>query len=122
MTGPRQGGFTLTELIVVTVVGAILIAATLQVLVTNQRVYTALNAQIQGTQTIRGALEVLSSELREISPSGGDILAMDTDSLRIRGVRGVGLICHDTASGVAVWRVFKIGEGFASGDSVRVFD
>ena len=40
-------GFTLTELIVVTVLGALLIMAALQVLITNQRTYTAQSAQIQ---------------------------------------------------------------------------
>ena len=121
MRSSRRGGFSLIELIVVTVLGALVISATLQVLITNQRLYTAQNAQIQGTQAIRAALEVLTNELREVSPAGGDLLGMDDDSLRVRAARGVGLICHDTASGVAVWRVLKIGDWFASSDSVFVF-
>ena len=114
-------GFTLVELIIVTVLGALLISATLQILITNQRTYTAQNAQIQGRQAMRGVLAVLSSELREISPAGGDLLAMNTDSLRIRVARSLGLICNDTTLGTTSFRVMKIGDWFAAGDSVHVF-
>ena len=75
-------GFTLIELLVVVVVGSIVLLATLQVLLTNQRIYTAHNARVQGSQSTRAALAVLTSELREISPPGGDLLMMDVDSFK----------------------------------------
>jgi len=121
MMRKRNGGFTLAELVVVTVLGGVLIASTLQILVTNQRTYTAQNAQIQGTQAMRAALEILSGELREVSPLGGDIIKMSGDSLRVRAARKVGLICHDSVLGNRVWRVLQIGDWFSAGDSVHVF-
>ncbi|NCG33995.1 MAG: prepilin-type N-terminal cleavage/methylation domain-containing protein, partial [Proteobacteria bacterium] len=121
MTIRGRRGFTIIELVVVTVLGGLLIVSTLQILIINQRTYTAQNAQIQGTQAIRIALEVLSSELREVSAQGGDIVAMNSDSLRIRAPRKIGLICNDSVIGNRVWRVLQIGDWFSAGDSVFVF-
>jgi prepilin-type N-terminal cleavage/methylation domain-containing protein len=120
MTRGRRG-FTMIELLIVVVLGALILAATLQVLITNQRIYTAQNSQIQGTQSMRAALAVLSTELREISPPGGDLLRMDNDTVRIRAQRAIGVVCHDTVLGVPTFRAFLIGDTIFSGDSVSVF-
>lgn len=117
----RRGGFTLVELIVVAVLGAILISATLQVLIINQRTYTAQNAQIQGQQAVRAALEVLTAEFREISPSGGDLVSMGASELRVRVGRTFGLICHDTTRGTPTFRVMRFGDWMNERDSVFVF-
>ncbi|NJD18215.1 MAG: prepilin-type N-terminal cleavage/methylation domain-containing protein [Gemmatimonadetes bacterium] len=117
----RRAGFTLVELIVVTVLGALLIGATLQVMVTNQRTFTAQNAQIQGQQSVRAAMEILTQELREISPEGLDIYQMSSTRLRIRASRGFGLICHDTTRGTPTFRVLKVGNWIGAADSVVVF-
>ncbi|MDH3271406.1 MAG: prepilin-type N-terminal cleavage/methylation domain-containing protein [Gemmatimonadota bacterium] len=92
MTRDRRG-FTLIELLVVTVLGALVVGAALQVLITNRRAYTAQTATISGQQSTRMAVEVLFAELREVSPSGGDILAMSGDSIRVRLMRKFSIIC-----------------------------
>lgn len=120
MTTDRRG-FTLVELIVVTVLGALLIGATLEVLITNQKTYTAQNAQIMGQQATRAVLGVLMAELREVSPEGGDLVAMASDTLRIRVARRLGLICNDTARGVRTFRAIKVGDWILDEDSVHVF-
>ena len=58
MTRNRKG-FTLVEMLVVTVLGALVLAAALQVLITNQRTYSAQSATIAGQQSTRIALELL---------------------------------------------------------------
>jgi len=116
-----RSGFTLVELLVVTVLGAILIAATLQVMVMNQRTYTAQNAQIQGQQSLRAAMDILTQELREVSPGGLDIYQMSSIRLRIRASRSFGLICHDTTRGTATFRAMKVGNWIGATDSVVVF-
>ena len=63
MTRDRRG-FTLIELLIVVVLGSLILAAALQVLITNQRTYTAQNAAITGQQATRMALDVLFT-LRE---------------------------------------------------------
>lgn len=118
--GDRRG-FTLTELIVVTVLGALVVAASMQILITNQRTYTAQNAQIQGQQATRAALDILSAEIREISPSGGDLVAMGKTSMSLRTMRKLGVACGVFYGGTPVVRVAKIGDWFEEKDSVFVF-
>ncbi|MDH5589511.1 MAG: prepilin-type N-terminal cleavage/methylation domain-containing protein [Gemmatimonadota bacterium] len=115
-------GFTLVELIVVTVLGALVVGAALQVLVTNQRTYTAQNAQIQGQQATRAALEVLQAEFRELSPAGGDIVVMGRDSIRIRAMRKLGVSCENMLRGGSERILFlPVGYRLAVGDSILVF-
>ena len=124
MTGDRRG-FTMIELLVVTVLGGLVLMAALQILVTNQRTYTAQNAVIQGQQNNRMALEVLVNELREVSPSGGDILAMSSDSIRVRLMRKFTRVCefdYTFPSGHPAPVVLNLqGRRFEVGDSVFVF-
>jgi len=56
-----RNGFTFVEILVVTVLGAVILLATLQILLNQQRTYTAQAVQIRGTQATRGALDVLSA-------------------------------------------------------------
>lgn len=117
-----RSGFTLVELIIVTVLGALVIGATLQVLITNQRTYTAQNATVQGQQASRMALDVLMSELREVSARGGDLLGMGTDSVRVRRMRKFGVTCQVYVGGSSDNHyVLRIGDAFEQDDSVFVF-
>lgn len=116
-------GFTMVELLVVTVLGLIVLMAALQILITNQRTYTAQNAVIQGQQATRMALEVLVNELREVSPSGGDILMMNADSLRVRLMRKFSVVCENWDGTNPPWlKVLNLpGRRFEAQDSVFVF-
>lgn len=130
MSRRRTGGFTLVEIIVVTVLGALVVGAALQVLITNRRAYTAQSATISGQQSTRMAVEVLFAELRELSPEGGDILAMSNNSLQVRLMRKFSVVC-DTDFGVppsltlrdtlnGVWMLGGANQ-FVSGDSVFIW-
>jgi len=120
MTRDRRG-FTLVELLVVTVLGLIVLLAAMTILVTNQRTYTAQNAVIQGQQATRMALEVLVNELREVSPAGGDVLAMSGDSVRVRLMRKFSLVCETELSQPELTVLNLPGRKFEAGDSVFVF-
>lgn len=115
----RAEGFTLVELLVVAVVGAMVVAATYQVLLVNQRTYTAQNAQIEGQQTVRAGLDVLFSELREVS-TDGDILGFGSDSLRVRVMRRFGLVCQLNLASSTI-DVVKVGQWFEVDEMVAVF-
>lgn len=114
-------GFTLTELIVVTVLGALLVMAAMQVLITNQRTYTAQTAQIQGQQATRAAMDILYNELREISAQGGDIISMTGTQLTVRTMRKFGVVCDLTKDNPPTLRVLQVGDWFQAGDSVFIF-
>jgi len=129
MTRGRRG-FTFVELIVVTVLGSLVLMAALQVLITNRRAYTAQAATISGQQTTRMAIEILFAELREVSPSGGDILRMDADSITVRLMRKFSYVCATDFSGQPELTVVREGgslplmsgsNGFVVGDSVFVY-
>jgi prepilin-type N-terminal cleavage/methylation domain-containing protein len=125
MTRDRKG-FTLVELLVVTVLGTLVLLAALQVLITNQRTYAAQNAVISNQQSTRIALEVLMNELRELSPPGGDILSMSQDELRVRLMRKFSIVCATDYSGIGLGN-FAItvlnlpGPDPVAGDSIFVF-
>jgi type II secretory pathway pseudopilin PulG len=118
MNASRKG-FTLVELILVAVLGTLVLMSAMQVLITNRRTYTAQSAVIAGQQATRMAVEVLFAELREVSPSGGDILAMDDDSIRVRLMRKFSYICDTDWSGDPVVTVVK-NVATAGGDSLMV--
>ncbi len=113
-------GFTLVELMIVAVVGAMVVGATYQIMLSSQRALTIQTAQVQGQQTVRAGLDILFAELRELSRAEGDILNMGPDRIQIRAMRAFGLVCGVDPSGSPV-RVQKIGRFFVGGDSIMVF-
>lgn len=130
MTATSRRGFTLVELIVVTVLGSLVLLAALQVLVTNQRAYTQQNAVIQGQQGTRMALDVLFNELREASPAGGDIVAMSSDSIKVRLMRKIAVVCGVDLLVPRLWVLndttptgmdAAVGDRFETGDRVVAF-
>ena len=56
MKGGDRRGFTLVELMIVAVVGAMLVGSTYQILLSSQRALTIQTAQIQGQQTVSSAI------------------------------------------------------------------
>jgi prepilin-type N-terminal cleavage/methylation domain-containing protein len=116
----NRSGFTIVELLVVAVLGSLVVAATYQVLLTNQRTYTAQNAQIQSQQTVRAGLDVLFGELRELSRTGSDIQAFGGDSLKVRAMRKFGLACAVNV-GAGTIDVRKYGTWIEVGDSVVIY-
>lgn len=123
MTRDRRG-FTLIEMLVVTVLGSLVLLAALQVLITNQRTYTAQSAAITGQQSTRVALEFLFNELRLVSPAGGDILQMSGDSMRVRMMRKFGRACSVAGITLATPVMLVTDYGpvdFVAGDSVFIF-
>ena len=117
-----QRGFTLVELLVVVVLGALLLMVTYQVLSVNTRVYAVNNARVQGQQTLRAGMDVLFGELREISTREGDLLDMNANSLTIRAQRAIGLVCAiDYSASPVELTTLRLGPAFETGDSVFVF-
>ncbi len=60
-------------------------------------------------------------ELREISPRGGDLIAMGPASMTVRSMRGFGVVCALTRSDPPALNVLEVADRFVAGDSVFVF-
>lgn len=117
-----RSGFTVIELLVVAVVGSVVVGSIYKILEINQRTYTVQTAQISNQQIVRAGIEVLGSELREVSSVGGDILGLGVDSIRVRSMRKLGLVCavDQTTLPIEVV-VWDVGSTFVQDDSVYIF-
>jgi type II secretory pathway pseudopilin PulG len=120
MNGQREG-FTIVELIIVAVLGAVILGAVFQTLAVQQRGMRHEGTIIMTQQNNRLALQLLSGELRELSSSGGDIIAAGPDSIRFNAVRKVGFICFEDSVGNAM-TLYRLGDqAFATNDSLLIF-
>jgi prepilin-type N-terminal cleavage/methylation domain-containing protein len=121
MRGDRSG-FTMIELLVVSLLGALVIMALYQVLATNERAFAAQRAQVEGQRAVRAGLEILTAELREISPGGGDLVLATPDSAGIRKMKAFGLVCSVNPGGSPpTITVLRVGKWFGTADSIVVF-
>jgi prepilin-type N-terminal cleavage/methylation domain-containing protein len=114
----RPRGFTLVELLIVTVLGTVVLLATLSILVSNQQTLTAVATKLRVYRTLRSGMGILAGELREISPATGDLLVMGDDSVEVRVTRSFGLVCAITGGPNPQLTVKTVGEPFAPNDSI----
>ncbi len=86
-------GVTLAELVVALLAAALVATGAYQVLLSAQRFLRAQSALLEVQQSLRVTTQILSAELRELDPSGGDIVAMGPDSISIRAMRSLAITC-----------------------------
>ena len=125
----RESGFTLVELTIVVVISTIALIAIYQTLITQERTYRYQTAAIDAQGSSRMGLQLMASELREISASAGanasrtggsDLLVATRDSIRFRAFRKIGIACviHTALGEIDVW---VPGTLFAAGDTLAMF-
>lgn len=97
-------GFTLVELLVVVVLAGAVLGAIGQLLQSNQQFYRSQSEVFDVEEGLRAVAQLLPAELRELSARGGDIVAMGRDSITLRAMRSLGVICAppDVADGTVV--------------------
>ena len=121
MNRSDRRGFGVVELLIVAVLGSVIVASVYTMMITNTRVLTIHTATTRARETIRSAVEVLFAELREVSSVGGDIIAMADDAVVLRVMRGFGVVCEVDLTSTPSLTVTRVGDWFASGDSILVF-
>ena len=117
----RRQGFTLVELLMVIVIGAVVLGAVYQTLNSQERVNRQQIAVISTEQNTRMALDLLSNDLREVSAADGDIYTADSLSIRYRQMRKAGVICTKDFGNNRWAYVAYFGTAFARNDSILVF-
>jgi len=90
----RRLGFTLTEMLFVLVIFGLVAAATMQIIVRQQKFYASTTDLIAMRTTLRDIGEALPSDLRGISSVGNDIMAMSDSAIDFRLATGLSVICQ----------------------------
>ncbi len=121
-----RGGFTLVELLIVSVLGLVLLGSIYQTLVVQERSYRRTSALIVSHDALRTSLGVLEAEMREVAAgadstqANSDLSYIEADSLEFRAMRKSAVTCA-VNSGSSKLDVWLMGDAFVSGDSVLVF-
>ena len=116
----RAAGFTLVEMLIVTVLGALVMGSIYQMIMIQDRTTRQQYAIVQNNQNARMALSVLTADLKEVSSRDSDIYEADSTVIGFRAMRKAGLACS-VNGGSNHMDVNVLGEPFAAGDSVVVF-
>lgn len=93
-------GTALAELLVAAVLTAAVMTAALDALSFLQRSVTRQASRTTSAQTLRAAAQLFSSELRDLSPPAGDLMAISPNSIVYRAVRGTGIGCATSLDGL----------------------
>ena len=86
-------GFTLVEVLVAMTLTGIVVAGTLRALSAQKKFYARQARILSARHAMRASATILTSELREVSPPGGDLYAMGSDSVAFRSTVGFGIVC-----------------------------
>lgn len=114
-------GHTVVEVLLALLLFSVVATALCLVLVAQHRFYT-IQAHVARTRNAaRLAVEVLAGELRDSSPSGGDLYAVGPDSVALRSTSGFGIVCAVSANTVSLWRLTGTF-GVLNTDSALVFE
>jgi prepilin-type N-terminal cleavage/methylation domain-containing protein len=117
----RRGGFTLVEMLVVTLVGSIVMASIYKMITIQDNTTRHQYAIIQNNQNARMALAVLTSELKEMSSRDGDVTYADSTVLEFRALRKGAIVCAKDVGNTWV-DVWNFGDAFVANiDSVMIF-
>ncbi len=113
------GGFSLVELLLVLVLGAVLIVALQTSLVRQRRLYETQRAISERNETLRFAAAVFGSAMREAVLPDGDLDVLASNRVRARVPHGIGIVCGTDNNGSRIGVVAPQGYwGANPGDSV----
>jgi prepilin-type N-terminal cleavage/methylation domain-containing protein len=117
----RAQGFTLVEILVVTLLSALIMGSIYQMVVMQDKTTRNQYAIVETNQNARTAIAILSADLKEISAVAGDVIAADSVSITFRALRKAGIACAAPGGAGTTLDVHELGAAFIAGDSVLVF-
>lgn len=95
-----EAGFTIVELLIVSVLGLVVVMSAYQLLISQSRLLSTQGEMIDARDSSRGAAILLASELRSASASGNDLYVIAQDSLVLRSFQATGVMCSWDTVGV----------------------
>ncbi len=119
-----RSGFSLVEITIVALLGSLMVLTTYQVLVTNQDSSRTQRSRTQVEQSTRAAMDIVFSDLREVSVRDGDLLVFEPDHIEFRAMTTLGGVCSvdmPQLSATPTMLVRKVKEDFRVGDSIVVY-
>lgn len=96
----RSRGFSLAELLVALVLAGVIGLALARLVISQARFVAGQDAMLQARSTVRAALNVMSSELRALTP--GALRAATRDSITVRVPYAFGVACQQAGGGTNV--------------------
>ncbi|MEX0935722.1 MAG: hypothetical protein WD013_02380 [Gemmatimonadota bacterium] len=121
MRASKGTGLALGRSLLVLVLLGVLIGGVYQVLLTNQRIQSHRAGEVDGPTSLQAGIEVLAQELREASPSGGDLTRIGRREVAFRASRAFGITCGIVSREPLTLAVVPEGRRFAVGDQLFVF-
>ena len=120
MPSVTRRGFSLIEMMIALTILGIVGLATYRVFRTNMRAFQSQTQRVDLSQNLRGAAALMAAELRMLDASEGDIKAMASDSIRIRAMRQLAVICTAPVMGGAqpLTAITMVVRGSGPGDSL----
>lgn len=102
-----QGGFTLPELLVYTVIAGLVMGSVYQLLLSQSLSYSKQRELLDVHESLRGGAALLAWELRQASAAGGDLYAIGANSVALRSVQATGTVCarHPTLARFGLWEL-----------------
>jgi hypothetical protein len=121
MKRARRGrGLTLVELVIGLGLAAVVVDAAWRTLLVGHRFVREQAAVMEVRRGLLAATQVLSAELRELDPSGGDLIAMGPDSVSIRAPRALAFVCAAPVPGTGRLVVLdSLSYGYRAVDPAR---
>jgi hypothetical protein len=115
---------TLVELMIYMVLASVVMGAIYSVMITQTQAYADQREMTDARETVSGAGVLLTSELRQLDPSDGDLYFVAPESLAIRSVQSVAIVCaiDNPNRKFALWNLVGELEDFQKkADSAFVF-
>ncbi len=122
----RRSGFSLIELMIVALLTAVVLGGVYQTLAVQEKSYEAASLLMRDQESLRTALGILESELREVSSIGGsdiggsDISEATTRGITFRAQRKTAFVCK-LSRGDKWAIVWTLGDDIEEGDNLLVF-
>lgn len=122
----ERAGVTMIELLIVMVLGLIVVAGAFNTLISQGEAYGTLNAMAATQQDNRMGIDLLTAELREVSPNpsvltDSDITAATSTSIQFRALRDFGIVVAQHPINKKITVAPRGVPSFSGGDSILVY-